>query len=65
MRRKEYEKALRALQVELCVLQEWVKEHGLRVVVYAKKLLELDPQDPEARQIYDQLTGKRAAGAGR
>jgi len=33
MRRKEYEKALRALQVELCALQDWVKEHGLRVIV--------------------------------
>jgi polyphosphate kinase 2 len=33
MRRKEYEKALRALQVELCKLQDWVKEKGLRVVV--------------------------------
>ena len=33
MNRKEYEKALRALQVELCSLQDWVKEHGLRVVV--------------------------------
>jgi polyphosphate kinase 2 len=33
MKRKEYEKALRALQVELCMLQDWVKEKGLRVVV--------------------------------
>src|SRR5215831_4071441 len=33
MKRKEYEKALRSLQIELCALQEWVKEHGLRVVV--------------------------------
>jgi polyphosphate kinase 2 len=33
MQRKEYEKALRALQVELCMLQDWVKEKGLRVVV--------------------------------
>jgi len=33
-------------------------------VGYAKKLLELDPQDPEARQIYDELTGKRAPGDG-
>ena len=33
MKRKEYEKALRALQVELCKLQDWVKEKGLRVVV--------------------------------
>ncbi len=33
MKRKEYEKALRALQVELCLLQEWVKEKGLRVVI--------------------------------
>ena len=33
MGRKEYDKALRALQVELCGLQEWVKHKGLRVVV--------------------------------
>ena len=33
MKRKDYEKQLRALQVELCVLQDWVKEKGLRVVV--------------------------------
>jgi polyphosphate kinase 2 len=33
MKRKAYEKALRALQVELCVLQDWVKDQGLRVVV--------------------------------
>ena len=33
MKRKEYEKTLRSLQVELCTLQDWVKEKGLRVVV--------------------------------
>jgi Flp pilus assembly protein TadD len=33
-------------------------------VGYAKKLVELDPQDPEARQIYDQLTGKHAPSDG-
>jgi polyphosphate kinase len=33
MKRKDYEKRLRALQVELCALQDWVKEKGLRVVV--------------------------------
>jgi len=33
MKRKDYEKALRALQAELCMLQDWVKEKGLRVVV--------------------------------
>ena len=33
MERKEYETALRTLQVELCILQDWVKENGLRVVV--------------------------------
>jgi polyphosphate kinase 2 len=33
MKRKEYEKALRPLHVELCALQDWVKEKGLRVVV--------------------------------
>ena len=33
MKRKEYEKQLRELQVELCALQDWVKQKGLRVVV--------------------------------
>ena len=33
MKRKKYEKALRRLQGELCGLQEWVKEKGLRVIV--------------------------------
>src|SRR6201996_785216 len=33
MGREEYNKALRALQVELCALQDWVKKSGLRVVV--------------------------------
>jgi polyphosphate kinase 2 (PPK2 family) len=33
MKRKDYESALRELQVELCGLQEWVKHKGLRVVV--------------------------------
>ena len=33
MKRKEYEKALEKLQVELCHLQEWVKEKKLRVVI--------------------------------
>ncbi|MEM6945604.1 MAG: polyphosphate kinase 2, partial [Pseudomonadota bacterium] len=33
MKRKAYEKALVDLQVELCHLQEWVKQAGLRIVV--------------------------------
>jgi polyphosphate kinase 2 len=33
MKRKEYEKALRKLQVELCALQDWVRYSGSRVVV--------------------------------
>jgi polyphosphate kinase len=33
MKRKEYEKALRKLQVELCALQEWVRHQRLRVVL--------------------------------
>ena len=33
MTRKEYEKELRKLQVELCRLQEWVKEKGLRIII--------------------------------
>ena len=31
--RKQYETALRELQVELCALQDWIKEEGERVVV--------------------------------
>jgi polyphosphate kinase 2 len=31
--RKEYEKELRKLQVQLCRLQDWVKAKGLRVIV--------------------------------
>jgi polyphosphate kinase len=33
MKRKEYEKVLRRLQVQLCYLQEWVKSTGARVIV--------------------------------
>lgn len=33
MKRKEYEKELRKLQVQLCYLQEWVKAEQLRVIV--------------------------------
>ena len=33
LKRKEYEKELRRLQVELCHLQAWVKESGARVIV--------------------------------
>ena len=33
MTRARYEKRLRALQVELCHLQRWVKEKGLRIVI--------------------------------
>src|SRR5689334_13096858 len=33
LKRKEYEKALRGLQAELCSLQEWVKQTGERIVV--------------------------------
>jgi len=33
LKRKEYEKELRALQAELCHLQEWVKQQGLRAIV--------------------------------
>jgi polyphosphate kinase len=31
--RKEYERELRKLQVELCKLQDWVKHEGLRIIV--------------------------------
>src|SRR5215468_528734 len=33
MKREEYEKELRKLQVDLCDLQEWVKEEGARVII--------------------------------
>src|SRR4030081_1303206 len=33
MKRKDYEKELRKLQVKLCHLQEWVKAKKLRVIV--------------------------------
>jgi polyphosphate kinase 2 len=33
MKRKEYEKELERLQARLCLLQDWVKAKGLRVVV--------------------------------
>jgi polyphosphate kinase 2 len=33
MKRKEYEKELRRLQAQLCLLQAWVKHAGLRVIV--------------------------------
>ena len=33
LKRKDYEKELRRLQVELCTLQEWVKHKGLRVII--------------------------------
>jgi polyphosphate kinase 2 len=33
MGRKQYEKQLRKLQVELCKLQEWVKHKGARIIV--------------------------------
>src|ERR1700746_266323 len=31
--REEYEEKLRKLQVELCLLQEWVRHQGLRIIV--------------------------------
>src|SRR6516165_7149933 len=33
MKRKDYEKELHKLQVELCRLQEWVKETGHRAII--------------------------------
>src|SRR5215472_19359637 len=33
LKRKEYEKELRRLQAELCLLQAWVKHKGLRIMV--------------------------------
>ena len=33
LKRKEYEKELHKLQIELCKLQEWVRHRGLRIIV--------------------------------
>jgi polyphosphate kinase 2 len=33
LKRKDYEKELRRLQTQLCVLQDWVKTKGLRVII--------------------------------
>ena len=33
LKRKQYEKELRKLQVELCHLQEWIKAKGLRIII--------------------------------
>jgi polyphosphate kinase 2 (PPK2 family) len=33
MKRKQYEKELRKLQVGLCRLQDWVKHKGVRVII--------------------------------
>jgi polyphosphate kinase 2 len=33
MKRKEYDKELGTLQIELCALQDWIREKGLRVMV--------------------------------
>lgn len=33
MKKREYEKALRSLQMELVHLQEWVRQHGERVII--------------------------------
>jgi polyphosphate kinase len=33
LKRKKYEKELRKLQAELCMLQDWVKHKGLRVII--------------------------------
>jgi polyphosphate kinase 2 len=33
LKRQEYDKELRTLQIELCALQDWIREKGLRVIV--------------------------------
>lgn len=33
MKRKDYEKELRKLQIQLCYLQDWVRSKGLRVII--------------------------------
>ena len=43
MKRKEYENDLRTLQIELCALQDWIREKGLRVVVVLQMLFTYAP----------------------
>jgi polyphosphate kinase 2 (PPK2 family) len=33
MKRKDYEKELHKLQIELCHLQDWVKAEGARIII--------------------------------
>jgi polyphosphate kinase 2 len=33
LKRKEYEKELQKLQAKLCILQDWVKQKGMRVII--------------------------------
>src|SRR5262249_43315856 len=33
MKRQQYDKELRTLQIELCALQDWVRDKGLQVIV--------------------------------
>jgi polyphosphate kinase 2 len=33
LKRKEYEKELRKLQTQLCILQDWIVQEGLRVII--------------------------------
>jgi len=62
MKRKEYEKSLRKLQIELCALQDWVKQEGLRVVVITERVSPRvfrvvalpAPSDREKAEIYFQ-----------
>src|SRR5262249_40720019 len=37
MKRKAYEQELRKLQVELCHLQDWVKDKGARIIVVLQR----------------------------
>ena len=39
MKRQDYDKELRTLQIELCALQDWVREKGLRVIVVFEGLV--------------------------
>src|SRR5437667_304420 len=49
MKRKDYEKELRQLQVKLCHLQEFVKAKKLRVIILIKLWLEVGMEEQERR----------------
>src|SRR4249920_1932426 len=72
MKQKTFEKELARLQAKLCVLQEWVKEKGLRVIVITERvsprvfrLVALPaPSDREKSQMYVQRYMQHFPAAG-